>query len=236
MGLKITVPGVSFTNYVDIVEYPVTDALTSLFLLGTDSVTSVINHGSGADATGGGANITYGAGYARFAGQNTNLASYFQTTDLDNASNDMTLISLVMREDSNDRAVFGSYNAATNGASIGNTGAYTGNGALSVGTWAKAAPDTKYYMHAMTVNHSGATTVPYTWVDGIAVMGTPIAAARTQSSNGARIGGGYANSSWAGVNRISAAVKHTRILTLDELQQVYTYLKYRATSLGLEVS
>lgn len=234
MGMRLTVPGTIFSRYVDIVKYPITSQLTSLFLLGTDAASSKSNHGSGADATSGGGSITYASGYARFGGLNTNIDSYLQTTDLDNASDDMTLIALVQREDSGNRIIYGSYNGITDGASLEAAAAYVANGALIGGAYAKARPDDKFYFQAMTI--SGSTVIPYTGIGGELVAGTPVSATRTKSANGARIGGGYANGSWAGALKISAVAKHTRALTTAELAEVYAYLKSRAVKLGLSVS
>lgn len=234
MGFRLTASGTTYTRYIDIVDYPITSNLSSLFYIGTDSVSSSVNHGSTANATGGGVNITYFPGYGLFAGANTNINSYLQTSDPNNSSSDMTLCALVARQDINGRTIWGTYNAAVDGASLIYLGASLGNGTLVTGAFANAAPDTKFYFQAMLI--SGTSLIPYTGIDGQLVAGVAMTATRVQSASAARIGGGYANGSFNGVLKISAVSKHTRALSLSELAEVYFYFKSRATKLGLTVS
>lgn len=233
MGLRLTVPGVVFSRYVDIVDYPIRTDLTSLFYLGTDSVSSKVNHGSGANAVGG-ANLAFNTGYAAFTGGHTDANNCLVTTDLDNASSDLTLIALVQRVDSGNRCILGAYNGVSNGASLENAAAYTGTGSLIGASYAKARPDNKFFFQAATWD--GTTVIPYTGIDGELVAGTPATAVRVGSSNAMRIGGGYASGAWNGVVNISAVAKHTRALTTEELSEVYAYFKSRAVKLGLSVS
>lgn len=233
MGLRLTVPGVTFSRYVDIVDYPVLDHLTSLFYLGDDLASSRVNHGSGPDATGG-ANVVFSSGYGRFTGGHTDANNCIVTSDLDNASDDMTLIALAQREDTANRGIFGAYNGITNGASLENAAAYTGTGSLVSAVYAKPRPDDKFYFQAAI--WSGTSVIPYTGIDGELVAGTPATATRVQSTNAARIGGGYANGTWVGAIKISAVSKHTRALTTPELSEVYAYFRSRATKLGLSVA
>lgn len=233
MGLRLTVPGVNFSRYVDIVDYPVRDQLSSLFYIGDDLASSRVNHAGGDNATGG-ANVSFGAGYGRFTGGHTDANNCISIGDLDNSSTDMTLIALVQREDAGNRGILGAYNGITNGASLENAAAYTGTGSLVGATYAKPRPDDKFYFQAGVWN--GTTVIPYTGIDGELVAGTPATAARVLSSNASRIGGGYSSGAWSGAVKISSAAKHTRALVPEELSEVYAYFKSRAIKLGLSVS
>ena len=117
MGLDIIVPGVTFSNYVDISAYPVTTNLSSLYYLGVDANTSKTNQipGGGADATVG-ANVTFAAGYATFSGDPTAAANFIQTNDLDSASTDFTRIAIFQKMDTTDRPVWGQWNSGVSGS------------------------------------------------------------------------------------------------------------------------
>lgn len=233
-GTKLVGVGLDATRYLRIVDYPIPTNLTSLFYIGTDEASSVVNEGSTADGTVGvtEANITYQTGYATFAGIHTTAGNFINTSDQDNASTNVTLAALFRKTDANFRAVWGTWNQGIEGITLTTTGFSAGEGAgLKTANYEYTAEDEWIFQAGV---YDGSKLNVYTGFEDDLLLGTPTACVRQTATKVARIGGGHSLAS-TGVVDIAAVSKHTSALNIAQVKQIYLYFKQRAELLGLTV-
>jgi len=225
-GTSIRLPGSTFAQWVDIVDYPVTDDLTTLLTPRVNLTQSLVNDGSGPDATttGGGSGITFDDASGIFSGNTSDTANSFTVADLDNASTPQTLTAVFLKTAlaASFRPVWGTYNGGTNGFSLTVRGAGIGTGALVESTWPADMID-QYIFYAAT--YSGGVMKSYMGNGGDLQQVPDVAGVKVSSANGARIGG-YAGAFTPTVH-VGMASKHTSELSRAELLEIYQY----ATSL-----
>ncbi|KUR71185.1 hypothetical protein AQZ52_10970 [Novosphingobium fuchskuhlense] len=239
MGLDIIVPGVTFSNYVDISAYPVTTNLSSLYYLGVDANTSKTNQipGGGADATVG-ANVTFAAGYATFSGDPTAAANFIQTNDLDSASTDFTRIAIFQKMDTTDRPVWGQWNSGVSGSGFLQTLSHVvASGPTLVSrTLYGSAAQTAFVFVAQ--KYTGGVLSTYTANGGVlAAAVTNSAASRvTNSAVAERIGGSAGSAVFSGTSRIAMVSKHRSALTDAQIADIFNFCKLVMTKRGLVLS
>lgn len=231
MSLTLKTPAVTFGSFIKTSVPPITGDLTTALHLGGSAAASIPNLGSGSDATAG-ASVTFQPAYMEARDGNTNALFAMQTTDLDNASDDLTFCALVKRADAAFRQFIGTYNGVTSGAGLTAFGMTVGTGSAVTSASFPLAPTAQWVFHAGLVYDN--TLLAITGYDGRLLLGNPVAATRVKSANGARIGGALATSSTAVVD-IASVSKHTRALAEREVLDIYRYMRVRAEDLGLSV-
>lgn len=244
MGLRLTITDAAYSDYIDIVKYPIEDALTSLHWLGVDGPTSIINHGSGPDANAAGANVTYADHHAVFTGLHGTAANYIQTLDFDNASLAQSLVGIYKVVNPiagvENRAIWGIWQGGSNGgmALITNAAlAYNSSDVVKVANFAgAAAPDAGFVFKATVYDPDTELLTAYRGQSGDLLSSSIIVGStRKQSTLGARIGGAVSASTYEGTVHIAAVAKHTDVLTSGEVQMIYDYMRLRYAKLGITV-
>ena len=241
MSLHLIIPGVSFTYYNGIVGYPVSDSLTSLFMIGDNEADSLVNLVSGqseATVTG---SITYGDYHGVFSGEGR--SNYIEIPDRDDET-DVTLISVfkmptVLSSSPAGRVIFGAFNGNLAGTNMLHFGAYSSNGTTGASTmFANPAPasETYFRMKAITVSSSAVTT--YDASSG--VVSQTNTAARTRAANtlrNLRVGGNYGTiTGYNDTAHIAMVSKHDAALTIEQLQSIYTYLRMYYTNRSVAIA
>ena len=239
MGTRLTVPGVEFTDYIDIVKYPVTDQLSALFYLGGSGAASKVNQASGGtNASDPGANVTFADYWGVFTGTHTTAANYMQTAELDNASLDLTLIAV--SKNAAERAVWGMFNGTGNGAAMLASLAWavaSGSVGKSVAFAGSGLPDAAMQFRALsyTASGGGVMTAYHGAAGSLATSSVGSIGDRVTQALGARIGGGY-NASYTGEVLVAAVAKHKKALSAGEIGLIYAYLRSRYAKLGVTVA
>lgn len=242
MSLRLIIPGVSFTYYNDIVGYPVSDSLTSLYMIGDNEADSLVNLVSGqseATVTG---SITYGDYHGVFSGEGE--SNYIEIPDRDDKT-DVTLISVfkmptvLSSSPAVGRVIFGAFYGTKAGTSMFHFGAYSSDGTTGAKTmFANPVPasETYFRMKAITVSSSAVTT--YDASSG--VVSQTNTAARTRAANtlrNLRVGGNYGPiPGYDDTAHIAMVSKHDAALTIEQLQLIYTYLRKYYTNRSVAIA
>ena len=241
MGTRLTVPSVTFSDYIDIVKYPVPDQLSSLFYLGGSSSASIVNQAAGgANASAAGANVTFSTNYAEFTGDPTAAANLIQTPDLDNASQAIALISVSQCMDTTDRFSFGAFDSTADGAALLSTVAWAiaaGPTIKSVAFGGAAAPHSAMQFKALSYDPgTGVMSAFQGAASSLVKTQVTVGSSRLVNALGARIGGSYVINSYTGDLRIAAVAKHERALTDAEMALIYKYFQLRYAKLSVTVA
>ena len=235
-GLRISVPGASFTRNVGQVAYPVMAGLQALFYLGNSEALTTANRAparpNGAMSR---APQAYFDGYVRFGG----LLSYLQAQALDTV-NDLTLISVV-------RSVAGPAPIISNyDTTAGSTELVLGGSGMIGGIFSDATrPGNVYtsvatagrFVFAATVVSGSSISVTVSDLDGArytTVSDEPFE--RVQNIGVPfRIGARYGDDVPGVVQDIAVAAIHSSALTVGQLDVVYRYLKSRLAKQGVAI-
>lgn len=245
MGTRLIAKGVTFANYIDITRYPVSADHVALHYINTDITTSRVNHVSGYPglntSTSWGGNVTYDSVSGLFTGNMSDPANHLASVEVDNASDDYTLLAVVkhltaLGDSSTIRQVWGVYSGATNCASLMSNTATLANGTLYQASYnAPVPPHSDYQFLAMTVNDAGSGLMQaYSARGNSLVVGGSVAQKRTKNASALRIGGN--GGSFTGQTRIAAVSKHRRVLTASEVQDIYRYWRSRFAALGMTIA
>lgn len=235
MGLQISIPGTKFTNYADLLNYPVLDALSSLFYLGGSQASAIVNHATGfGNATAaGGSTIAYQPNYARFTGNHTLNTGYLQTQDRNDASNEFTFISLTRIVGDGDRASFGSVDSAGAGAMLLTANAFAfGSSTPSSQNAPYGYPVDATKFKVLMATFKDGVLSAYRLENGAVVLGATRTITRTASVNTELIGGSR-GIALSGSLDIAMVAKHRKACTLSELSEICAYLSSFAKNKGL---
>lgn len=234
-GLKITVPGANFSKYVDIIQYPVAQDLSSLFFLGGDAVASGNNLAPGfPDAPAVGANITYQPGYALFTGAPLTAANFIRTSEFDNDSAAFTRVAVYQNMSNIQRAVFGLFAGASTGSGILSNQSFIATGSAVLGpTLYGTAIAPSFRFVAQT--YSGTTLTTYTARGGELLAQTTTGTRAANVGTADRIGGEASSNTFSGDLRVASVAKHRSALTANQIALIYAFYRLEMARKGLEL-
>jgi hypothetical protein len=240
MGLRIIIPGATFTHHIGVLSYPITDALTSLYYLGVDEDASVVNHAPDGAAAAVVGSVTYDANYGIFAGEGT--SNHIQTDETDETP-DATFVGIWRIPNPNvnsGRQIFSCYNGNQAGASVVHNSMFqqSGGGVNAAVSFAGAGfSETDFHFRTGVIDGTDLHT--YTAHGGVVTLDNTGSLTRgLQSTRPLRIGGDYYVAGGAAYNdtaHIAMVSKHGVALTVEQLQAIYDYLTERYAKRGLTV-
>lgn len=243
MGVRLIVPGVTFTNYAEIVAYPVPDDLSSLFYLGASEAATEVNHavpdGSAPGVITG--SVTYSSHYAIFTGASTN--NYMLTEETD-ATADASYIAVFRMPNAvagapPGRGIFSCFGGGGGGASMFHDGLFAdsdGGGSVypKFTGVSGAASQADFYFRAGVL--SGTSVIAYRVLGGAVVAGQTLTNTRATASRAMRIGGhASVTGGYLDTAHIALASKHGSALSVPQLQSIYDYVRAYYARRGLTV-
>lgn len=237
MGLRHTILDQSVTRYIDIVKYPVSDSLKSIFYLGTSSAACMVNWAPGGVAASRvGTSVSHLTGYSTFAGAEGG-SNIIDTADYDDASAAVTKIALF--SNSGTKTAYGIYSGNNVFVVTAADARAYGGGALKTLGYAGTPPtyaSPPFYFKALGYDPTEQILRSYRGIDGVIYVSEIALTAPRATAHTIETIGGTGNAAFTGTLNIAAIAKHHKHLSVDQLTLIYAYWRFKFTKLGLVVA